>query len=414
MEAIIVSIGTELTLGQTVDTNTAWLAERLAEIGVPVRLHLTVSDDLEPIRRELDRAAEMADVVLVTGGIGPTEDDLTRQALAAVMHVELELRQDRLAAIKAFFAARHRDMPEANKIQAMFPAGTEPMPNICGTAPGIHAKWKRAQIFVMPGVPHEMKAMYDRSVLPVISKRASGAVILATTLYCFGVGESEIGDAIRDLMRRGRNPTVGTTAQRGVIGVRIHAHGCSREEGQRLLDETAAEVRRRLGTLIFGEIDDRLAREVGRLLKERRQTMATAESCTGGLLSKLITDVPGSSDYFLQGLITYANEAKSRLLGVPAELIARHGAVSREVAEAMAVGCRQYACTDYAISITGVAGPDGGTAEKPVGLVYIGLADAGGCTVTEHRLGETTGRDEIRERTCKAALNRLRLKLLEM
>lgn len=412
MDAIIFSIGTELTSGQTVDTNTAWLSQRLAEIGVPVQMHVTVSDDLEPIRRELERAADMADVILITGGIGPTEDDLTRQALAAALGVGLELRQESLKSIRAFFASRHREMPEANKVQALFPAGSETLPNSCGTAPGIRARLRRAEVFVMPGVPHEMRAMYDASVLPAIAPQAGGAVILKTTLFCFGAGESDIGEKIRDLMQRGRNPTVGTTAQRGVIGVRILACGASREEAQRLLADSVAEIRRRLGTLVFGENDDHIGREVGRLLKERRQTLAAAESCTGGMLSKLITDVSGSSAYFVQGYVTYANEAKTRLLGVPAELIASHGAVSREVAEAMALGCRQRAGSDLAISITGIAGPEGGTADKPVGLVYIGLADATGCVVTEHRLGETTGRDEIRDRTCKAALNRLRLKLL--
>jgi nicotinamide-nucleotide amidase len=304
-------------------------------------------------------------------------------------------------------------MPETNAVQAMFPAGSEPITNTCGTAPGIRAKWKRAMVFVMPGVPREMKVMYERDVLPALRPLAGEGAILASTLYCYGAGESSIGGKIRDLMARDRNPTVGTTAQQTVIGVRIHAYGRSREEAQALLDRDRAEVRRRLGTLVFGEDDDRLAAAVAGMLFEQGGTVSTAESCTGGLLAKAFTDIPGSSAYFLQGVVTYSNAAKTALLGVPAELIARHGAVSREVAEAMALGCRRMSGSDVAVSVTGIAGPGGGTPEKPVGLVYIGLADAGGCDVTEHRMGESLTREEIRDRTCKAALNRVRLKLVE-
>ncbi|HOB75907.1 MAG TPA: competence/damage-inducible protein A [Phycisphaerae bacterium] len=412
MNAAILSIGTELTLGQTVDTNSAWLSQRLAELGIRVQWHVTVPDELEPIRQELERACAQVDVVLVTGGLGPTADDLTRDALAALMGVGLERREEYVEQIRAFFASRGRDMPEANIVQAMFPTGSEPITNTCGTAPGIRARWKDTLIFIMPGVPREMRVMYDRDVLPVLAPLAGEGVILASTLYCFGAGESDIAEKIRDLMARGRNPTVGTTAQQTVIGVRIHVQGRTRAEAQALLDRDREEIRRRLGTLVFGENNDQLAAAVAALLFDKQKTIATAESCTGGLLAGRLTDIPGSSRYFLQGVVTYANEAKTALLGVPADLIARHGAVSREVAEVMATACRQRANADFALSVTGIAGPGGGTAQKPVGLVYIGLADAEGCQVTEHRLGDCLTRDEIRDRTCKAALNRLRLRLL--
>jgi len=411
MQAAILSIGNELTLGQTVDTNAAWLAGRLAEMGVRVRVHATVADEVEPIRMELERACDLAEVVLATGGLGPTADDLTRDALAALMGSELTLREECAAQIRAFFSSRGREMPESNLVQAMLPAGSEPIANTCGTAPGIRAQWKGRMIFVLPGVPREMQVMFDRDVRPVLAPLAGEAVILAATLYTYGLGEAQVGERIRDLMARGRNPTVGTTAQQTVIGVRIHAHGRTRAEARRLLDLDRAEIRGRLGSLIFGEDDDRLSAAVARLLTERKKTVSTAESCTGGLLAKQLTDVPGSSAYFLQGVVAYANQAKSSLLGVPPEMIARHGAVSREVAEALAVGCRRISGSDFALSVTGIAGPGGGTADKPVGLVYVGLADAGVCDVTEHRLGDSLTRDEVRDRSCKAALNRLRLKL---
>ena len=412
MEAVILSIGTELTFGQTVDTNSAWLSRRLAEAGVPVLMHVTVPDALEPIRDEITRAAGMADLVIVTGGLGPTEDDLTRQALAAAMGVELEFRPIYLEQIRAFFAARRREMPESNRLQAMFPVGSEAVENTCGTAPGIRARCGRATVFVMPGVPREMQVMFERNLLPELTAGGGGEVILPRTVYTFGAGESHVGTCIADLMQRGRNPLVGTTAQQLVIGVRIHARGQTRAAAQALLDATTEEVKRRLGSLVYGQDDDTLAIAAGRLLKARGQTVSTAESCTGGLLGGSITDVPGSSAYFLGGLVTYANAAKTELLGVSAELLARYGAVSPQVAEAMAVGCRARMHSDYALSVTGIAGPDGGTPQKPVGLVYIGLADAAGCEVTEHRLGEILTRGEIRDRTCKLALNRLRLKLL--
>ncbi len=412
MDAIIISIGSELTLGQTADTNAAWLAQRVAEIGVHTLMHVTVPDELEPIRREIDRACQRAEVVLISGGLGPTEDDLTRHALAAAMGVELELREAFIEKIRGFFARRGREMPEANVSQALFPAGSEPIDNTCGTAPGIRAEWKRAMVLAMPGVPREMQVMYEHDVLPALAVRAGTRVLLAKTIQCYGAGESDISGKIRDLMQRGRNPTVGTTAQQTIIGVRIHARGETRQEAQALLDETAADVRRRLGTLVFGEDDDTIWHAVARLLTEQRKTVSTAESCTGGLIAKSLTDIPGSSAYFLDGVVTYSNESKTRLLNVPAELIAKHGAVSRPVADAMAVNCRRLSSSDFALSVTGVAGPTGGTAAKPVGLVYVGLADAHGCDVTEYRMGDFLARAEIRDRTRKAALNRLRLRLL--
>ncbi len=413
MDAVILSIGNELTLGQTVDTNSAWLSQQLAAIGVRVRMHATVADEIEPIRDVLDRTARTADVVLVSGGIGPTADDLTRHALAAAMGVDLVLHPPSVDRIREFFDRRGRAMPEANTVQAMFPAGATPIENTCGTAPGIRARLHRADVFVMPGVPREMKEMFTRDVLPALAARTGGAVLLARTINTYGAGESDVGERIRDLMQRGRNPTVGTTAQQTIIGIRIHAFGPTREEARRLLDADAAEVRRRLGDLVFGEDDETLAHAVAKLLFERKQTVATAESCTGGLIAKSLTDIPGSSEYFRNGFVTYSNESKTRFIQVPEDLIVRHGAVSRPVASAMAENTRRISRTDYAISATGIAGPGGGTPDKPVGLVYFGLAHAGGCDVHERRFGSEMTREEIRDRACKFALNLLRLKLLE-
>ena len=412
MKAVVISVGNELTLGQTIDTNTAWLAQRLAEVGVATPLHLTVADDRDALEREIRRASELADVVLVSGGLGPTQDDLTRHALADAMGVDLQLREEYVERIRRFFTKRRLDMPDTNVIQAHFPAGSTPIDNTCGTAPGIRAVIGKTLIFVMPGVPREMKVMFERDVLPHLTPKSGSGVILATTLWCYGAGESDIGEKIHDLMKRGHNPTVGTTAQQTIIGVRIHAHGQTHDEAAQLRDSTANEVLKRLGQLVFGSDDDTLASAVARLLIEKKQTIATAESCTGGLIAKSLTDIPGSTAYFLDGVVTYSNEAKTRLLAVPPELIAKHGAVSPEVANAMATNCRQQSNSHHAISVTGIAGPTGDTPDKPVGLVYIGLADRNGCKVTQHRIGDFLKREEIRDRTRKLALNRLRLKLL--
>lgn len=413
MDAIIISIGNELTFGQTVDTNSAWLSQRLAEIGGHVLMHLTVADEVTPLEREIRRACDLADVVLITGGLGSTEDDLTRQALAAVLGVRLELNESFLGQIKGYFVQRNMPMPDTNAVQAMFPVGSTPIENTCGTAPGIRVTHRRATIYVMPGVPREMRVMYERSILPELQAHSAGAITLARTLLTFGAGESHIGEQIRDLMLRGQNPAVGTTAQQAVIGIRIHAAGATRDQAQTLLDRTAADIKTRLGALIFGQDDDTLWSVVTHLLIAKGKTVSTAESCTGGLVAKCLTEISGSSACFIDGVVTYSNSAKTRLLQVPVELIVAYGAVSRPVAEAMAVNCRRLSGTDYAISITGIAGPTGGSAEKPVGLVYVGLADAKGCEVRELRLGSFLAREEICERACKAAVNLLRLRLLD-
>ncbi|MBN1344147.1 MAG: competence/damage-inducible protein A [Phycisphaerae bacterium] len=412
MKAIIISIGDELLLGRTVDTNSAWLSQQLAGLGATILAHVTVGDDQAETRDAIDQAARRADWVLVSGGLGPTPDDLTREALAEALGAPLELREEFVEQIAGFFRRFGKEMPERNKVQAMFPIGSTAIENTCGTAPGVQARLHDAEVFVMPGVPREMKIMFERDAVPQLSARSGGKVILTETLWTFGQGESTVAARIADLMERGRNPAVGTTAYDAKIGVRIFSGGNTRAEAERLLEATADEIRARLGALVYGRGEETLADAVGVLLRERGQTVATAESCTGGLIAKTLTDVSGSSAYFLSGVVTYSNAAKTALLGVPADLIAEHGAVSSEVAEAMVIGCRGRAGADWALATTGIAGPTGGTAEKPVGLVYVGLDGPDGCQVREYRLGEHLGRDDVRSRSRWAALSLLRLCLL--
>lgn len=413
MNAIILSIGDELTLGQTVDTNSAWLSGRLTAAGVATRYHKTVADDLDAIVAVIREAAEQADIVVVTGGLGPTQDDLTRQALATVLKRPLDMHPPSLDRIRLFFQRLGREMPPTNRVQALVPRGAEVLDNDWGTAPGIKARLGRATLYAFPGVPREMQAMFDRHVHPSL-ERPGGAGLVTESLLVFGAGESTVAERLGDLMRRDRNPLVGTTVSGGIVTVRLRSQFPTREIALRQLEKTAREVRERLGPLVFGQGADTLPAVVGRLATERGVRVATAESCTGGLLAKLLTDNPGSSAYFLGGWVTYANDMKTQELGVPGELLAGHGAVSEAVAMAMAEGAARRSGADYAMALTGVAGPEGGSGDKPVGTVWIALAhrrpDGIGVRAECHRF--PGDREMVRDRAAKTALNLLRLDLL--
>jgi len=410
MKSAILCVGSELVLGEIVNTNSAWLAIHLAEIGLETIRHETVGDDEPRLIDSLLHSVSDADVVIITGGIGPTPDDITRQALAKAAGVPLVRDSGALAHIEHLFAGWGRKMSPSNAIQADFPEGSTIIPNPRGTAAGFRMPLGRSEVFVLPGVPSEMKAMWEESVRNILLGKGNGGAVVTGTVNCFGRGEADITDQIKDLMAPGRNPSVGDTAEDAVIKVRIRATADTRDAAMKMIEATKADVKRRLGDCVFGEDDDTLHSMVLRMLIERKATVATAESCTGGLIAKLFTDISGSSAAFIQGVVAYHNEAKVRLLGVPRELIEKHGAVSEQVARAMAEGARAAASTDYAISVTGIAGPTGGTPEKPVGLVYIAAASARGVESREIRLRGT--REQIRDRAAKQALNLLRMVLI--
>ena len=409
---MILSIGDELVLGQTVDTNSAWMSGQLAAVGFSVALHMTVADDRPAIERAISECSGRCDLLVVSGGIGPTEDDLTRQALAAVMQAPLLLDQGWLAKLHQFWSRRNQVMPAINEIQARIPSGATLLENPLGTAAGIRAKLGQCDLFVIPGVPKEMKGMFSAYVLPLAKQTGGGAAIVSRTLHTFGMGESAIAQRLGDLMRRDRNPSVGTTVANGVVSLRINSRFESIAKATVRLEQTSLLCHEKLGALIFGQDDQTLEQVVGAMLHGDGQCklVATAESCTGGLVAKLITDIPGSSSCFHEGFITYSNESKTELLGVPAELIKQHGAVSEPLALAMAKGARERAKTDFALSITGVAGPDGGSETKPVGTVWIGLATPD-ATTARHFLFPGD-RAMIRDRSAKMALSMLRFHLL--
>ena len=408
IEASIVSIGNELLSGETVNSNAAHLSAELLTIGIPVVTSYAIGDEVDAIVLAFERACTDADIVLATGGLGPTDDDLTRQAMAKFLGVELQLHDDLLEKIERFFAGRALPMPMRNKIQAYIPAGAAALPNI-GTAPGIRAESRGKLFFALPGVPMEMKRMFAESVAPELKRLAGGQAVIVRKLRCFGAGESTVAELLGDRMQRGRNPLINCTVSSGVITLHVVASARNEPEAEQMARKDEESLRSVLGELVFGTADQSLAEVVGEELARQGKTLALAESCTGGLLAKLVTDIPGASRYFTHGWITYSNEAKIGELGVPAGLIERYGAVSEQVAEAMARGARRKAGTDFAIGITGIAGPTGGTEQKPVGLVYINVDSGTGCE--SKRFVFTHDRRFTRLRAAQTALNMLRLKL---
>jgi nicotinamide-nucleotide amidase len=411
MKAEIISIGSELTSGQNLDTNSQWLSRRLAEVGIPVGWHTTVADDLQDNIAAFRIAGERAKLVIVTGGLGPTLDDLTREALAQAVGVELVFHPESFDQIKEMFARRHRSMPERNRVQAMFPKGAEPIPNHWGTAPGIWMTLGNATIAAMPGVPSEMFSMFNTLVMPrLIQLGMASGVLVQRKINCFGAGESAVEEKLADITKRGQVPEVGITASDATISLRILARAGNRPDADAMIAPVEKTIRERLGKLVYGVEDEELQEVVLRLLAEKKKTLATAESLTAGLIATRLGQVPGASQWFRGGIIAYSNALKTELLAVPRALIEQHGAVSAEVAEAMAVGCRTRLRTDLAVSCTGIAGPGGATPEKPVGLVYVGLAWDGGSSKVQYSWSGT--RQEVQSRTAKLALNQVRLHLL--
>ncbi|CAA9442837.1 MAG: ADP-ribose pyrophosphatase of COG1058 family / Nicotinamide-nucleotide amidase [uncultured Rubrobacteraceae bacterium] len=408
--AEIVTIGTEMLLGDLVDTNTAWISNRLAGLGVGIYRHTTVGDNTDRIVGALVDAASRADLVVTTGGLGPTSDDLTNACLGLLTGREMVEYPEARAHVDEKFAKFGREPTPSNYKQALFPEGTELIPNPLGTAMGALVEWEGTLFATLPGVPSEMKGMFEETIAPLIRARSDGSIV-SKTLHFAGIGESALAERVQEFLDAA-DPTVAPLAGQGRVRLRITTRAATEEEAHQKISPVEREILARLGDYFFGEDEETLESSVGRLLRERGATVALAESCTGGLISKRLTDVAGSSEYFGEGFVTYSNESKERLLGVPMEMLQEHGAVSEPVARAMAEGARKLAGADYGLSVTGVAGPGGGTREKPVGLVFVGVADAEGATA--ERLDLTAwarSRNSVRERSANRALDLLRLRL---
>ena len=411
VNASIVVTGNEILSGQTVDTNAAYLSGRLLSIGIPVVSFHTVPDEAGAIVRGLKRAADDADVVVITGGLGPTADDLTRDALAEFLQRGLVPDEKILGKIQTYFSGRNLQMPAVSKKQAYIPAGAQALENNLGTAPGIWAEVKGKLFIVLPGVPSEMEEMFEKSVLPKLEKTTRDArqSIEIRKLRCFGAGESTITELLGDICQRHRNPLVNFTTADGVVTLHIVAAAKDRNQASELAADHEKLVHERLGQLIYGRGEQTLAQAVAEKLRESTKTIAVAESCTGGTLAALLTDTPGASEYFLCGWVTYSNKAKINELGISADIIEKYGAVSAETAGMMAKGARTKARTDFGIGITGIAGPGWGSEAKPVGLVYISVDCDTGCETKRYIF--CRDRRFIRLQAAQTALNMLRLKL---
>lgn len=411
LSAEIIAIGSELLTPEKTDTNSLWLTEKLNEIGIEVKLKTVVGDDETRLEETIKDALRRSDIVITTGGLGPTEDDITRQISARAIGRELVFREDVLTEISGKFWRMNREMPEINKRQAFVIEGAEVLPNPNGTAVGMLVEIEQKFLVVLPGPPRELKPMFENFVLSKLRERAGEIFVKRRVLRVAGMGESAVDEKIAPIYMQYKNPQTTILFNKSEIEIHLTAQGKTEADAEELLEEVAAKIAEPLGVAVFAMNGEKMEEIIGALLTENKKTLSVAESCTGGLISARLTDVSGSSAYFIEGVTAYANEAKTRNLNVPAELIEKHGAVSAEVAEAMAKGMRERAKTDYSVSVTGVAGPGGGSEEKPVGLVYVGFSSE---TETKSiKLMLPGDRHLIRWRTSQAALDLLRRKMLK-
>jgi nicotinamide-nucleotide amidase len=410
MRAEIIAVGTELLSGGVLDTNSLYLSEELMLIGLETAFKTVVGDDEKDMEEALRQAFGRVDAVIVTGGIGPTEDDITRKVIAKIIKKRLVLNEDALKVIHARLAGRGKEFAMSNDRQALVPSGARLLQNPIGIAPGFYSSDEGVFIAILPGVPQEMRAMFSEGLRPILEERFGGRMFIRRRiLRTCGLSESAVNQALQDILKRGV-PVVGLTAKEAGVDIRVIARGSNAEQSQALVDRTDTAIRDNLGDAVYGVDDQELEEVVGVLLKQRRLKLAVAESCTGGLLGGRITSIAGSSEYFERGAVVYSYLAKTEMLGVPRDLIERHGAVSSEVAEAMALGIQRAAQTDLGLAVTGIAGPGGGTEKKPVGLVCTALASAQGVKIAEHRFLGT--REQVRIRASQMALDMVRRYLI--
>lgn len=394
MKAEILCVGTELLLGDIVNTNAAYIARELANIGIDVYYQSVIGDNNGRLKEGLELAFSHADIVVMTGGLGPTYDDLTKETVADYFHKKMEMNEECLKSVEGFFKHVNRPMTENNKKQAMMPVGATVFPNENGTAPGLAISEGGKTAVLLPGPPSEMEPMFQKSVVPYLMG-FSDKVLVSHNIRLFGIGESRLEDILYDLMKNSANPTVAPYAKMGEVTLRVTAAADTKEKCEELIAPMIAEIREAVGEYIYGiDVPDLQTAAVNRLL-EKKLKIATAESCTGGLVSQRITQVPGASEIFDCGVCSYANEIKHSVLGVDEETLGKYGAVSEQTAREMARGVRRLAGADIGVSTTGIAGPGGGTPEKPVGLVYVGIDSDRLTTVLKlnikyHKMNERT------------------------
>lgn len=404
--AELIAVGTELLLGNIANTDAQMISQGLSQLGINVYYHTVVGDNPQRVRQAVDIARDRADILITTGGLGPTCDDLTKVAVAQAFGKELVYHEPSAQRIRERFAQRGTPVTENNFQQAMVPEGCTVLDNDWGTAPGVAFQAGGTHVLMLPGPPRECEMMFRYRALPYLQKLSDG-VIASRTVKTFGIGESAAEALLRDLMNALHNPTLAPYAKPTGTELRITAHAPTREEALRRIAPVEEQVKAILGDKVIGVDVDSLEEVCFALLKDRGLTVGTAESCTGGLLAKLLTDLPGSSAVFRGGVVSYTNGVKAGLLGVPQDLLDRYGAVSPQVAEAMAQGAKAALGCDIALSTTGVAGPDADDRGNPIGLVYLGLAWGDQCQVTEFRAGPVE-RERVRRQAAQTALDLLR------
>jgi nicotinamide-nucleotide amidase len=413
MNAEIISVGTELLLGHTINTDASFVARELSPAGINLLYACTVGDNPERLKDAVEVALRRSDIVITTGGLGPTGDDLTKETVAACAGKKLVMDKASMEHIERYFQGRL--LSPTQKKQAMLPEGCTVFPNDIGTAPGCGFRAANGKLVAMlPGPPSELIPMLKHYAVPFLLQGSETAAIVSRIVRVFGLGEGYVAEQISDLCNKA-NPTCATYAKDGEMFVRVTARAENAEKSAAMCEPVVADLKKRLGEFCYGVDVESLEEAVVHLLAERRLTVATAESCTGGLVAKRITDIPGSSEVFHMGAVTYANEIKTKLLGVPEDTLAQYGAVSPQVAKLMAQGVRERSGADFGVGITGIAGPDGGTPEKPVGLVYLALSDGKDVWVREMRsTGCSKGRGYVRFLAASNALDMIRRRVLNL
>lgn len=409
LNAEIICVGTELLMGQVLNTNARFIASHLVEAGIGLNNSSVVGDNPRRLKEALLVAKGRADIVILTGGLGPTDDDLTKETVAEVLEKKLVFHEECMEKMKEYLKEAGRNLTKNNEKQAYLPEGCIVLQNDNGTAPGCIVEFESKAVIMLPGPPREMEPMFLNAVMAYL-KQKSGTVLTSRVLRLFGIGESKAAAMCDDLIKNQTNPTIAPYAKEGEVTFRVTASAESFEKAKKLLDDMCEKMYRRVGEYIYAEGEENsLQQTVVKMLAEKNMTVTTAESCTGGLIGKMITEVSGASRVFNYGFVTYANEAKVKLLGVNGQTIEKYGVVSGEVAKEMAEGARKASSSDIAVSVTGIAGPGGGTKEKPVGLVYIGVSDAKG--VEAYRFVQHGDRERVRNKSALCALDIIRRRI---
>ncbi len=405
MVAELISVGTEILLGEILNTDAQFLAAELSGIGVDVYHQVVVGDNANRLKEALELAASRSDVIIASGGLGPTPDDITKEVIAEFMGEELVLHEESLERMENYFKKINRVMVKSNIKQAMMPKNCIVLPNNCGTAPGCIIEKNGKAVIMLPGPPSELTAMFSESVKPYLEKK-TGEKLYTKTFHVFGIGESSVAEKFSEMMEKGTNPSLAPYAKTGEVHLRLAVKADNEEKAAEVLESAAEHLREEIGEYIYSEDGKNLNETVVELLIKNKKTISFAESCTGGLAAKMVTDVSGASEIFNESYVTYANASKERILGVKHETIEEYGVVSHDVAKQMAEGVRLLSGSDIGVGITGIAGPGGATDKKPVGLVYAAVSTKDGTEVRELHL--TGGRDRVRYVTCLNVFDMIR------